>query len=100
MADTETKDVIDRIEKKVTGIFYKNTRLNENNVELIKEVIQLKEKIEDLEKVIQSIRDIPYHTEGMGCGLEDMNITDRYEAMAHGWDNAMEAVIELLPEVS
>jgi hypothetical protein len=31
-----------------------------------------------------------YHEEGMGCGLEDRNITDRYEAMAFGWEQAME----------
>ena len=28
----------------------------------------------------------PYHYEAMGCGLEDRNITDRYEAMAYGWE--------------
>lgn len=33
-----------------------------------------------------------YHYEGMGCGLEDRNITDRYDAMHHGWDCAMERV--------
>lgn len=33
-----------------------------------------------------------YHIQGMGCGLEDRNITDRYEAMEHGWDCAMERV--------
>lgn len=31
-----------------------------------------------------------YHHEGMGCGLEDRNIRDRYQAMQHGWDSAME----------
>lgn len=33
-----------------------------------------------------------YHDEGMGCGLEDRNINDRYEAMAFGWEEAMERV--------
>lgn len=33
-----------------------------------------------------------YHYSGMGCGLEDRGITDRYEAMRHGWDCAMERV--------
>jgi hypothetical protein len=33
-----------------------------------------------------------YHTEAMGCGLEDRNITDRYEAMQYGWDQALELV--------
>lgn len=30
-----------------------------------------------------------YHDCGMGCGLEDRGITDRYEAMYHGWECAM-----------
>lgn len=38
-----------------------------------------------------------YHTQGMGCGLEDRCITDRYEAMAHGWDCAIERLTEELP---
>lgn len=29
-----------------------------------------------------------FHEQGMGCGLEDRNITDRYEAMQYGWDEA------------
>jgi len=33
-----------------------------------------------------------YHHSGMGCGLEDRNIQDRYEAMEHGWERAMERV--------
>lgn len=33
-----------------------------------------------------------YHEQGMGCGLEDRGITDRYEAMSHGWEQAMERV--------
>ena len=41
--------------------------------------------------------DPDYHDQGMGCGLEDRNITDRYEAMAHGWDCALERAAEMLP---
>lgn len=37
-----------------------------------------------------------YHSQGMGCGLEDRNITDRYDAMAYGWECAIEAVYELI----
>jgi len=33
-----------------------------------------------------------YSYGGMGCGLEDRGITDRYEAMKYGWDEAMERV--------
>lgn len=31
-----------------------------------------------------------YHYQGMGCGLEDRGIADRYEAMPPGWDEAIE----------
>ena len=35
-----------------------------------------------------------FNEQAMGCGLEDRNITDRYEAMRYGWDEAMERVGE------
>src|SRR5699024_1903728 len=38
-----------------------------------------------------------FHSEGMGCGLEDRGITDRYEAMEYGFREAIEqyrAIIE------
>ena len=37
-----------------------------------------------------------YSYDGMGCGLEDRNITDRYEAMKYGWDEALERVGQIL----
>lgn len=55
-----------------------------------------------LKEIIDRITDLDnepqYHESGMGCGLEDRNITDRYEAMRHGWDAAMERVYgEVIP---
>ena len=42
-------------------------------------------------EALDNLSDCPeYHDQGMGCGLEDRGITDRYEAMAYGWDQAME----------
>ncbi len=39
--------------------------------------------------------DVPdYHHQGMGCGLEDRNITDRYDAMAHGWECGVDKTVE------
>jgi len=35
-----------------------------------------------------------YHSCGMGCGLEDRGITDRYAAMEHGWCSAIERMQE------
>ncbi|MGF6837003.1 hypothetical protein QF001_000870 [Paraburkholderia youngii] len=37
-----------------------------------------------------------YSYDGMGCGLEDRNITDRYDAMKYGWDEALERVGQVL----
>ena len=37
-----------------------------------------------------------YHEQGMGCGLEDRCITDRYEAMRYGWECALDRVDEIL----
>ena len=36
-----------------------------------------------------------YHGEGMGCGLEDRGITDRYEACEYGFNEAVERCAEL-----
>lgn len=39
-----------------------------------------------------------YHSSGMGCGIEDRGITDRYEACEHGWNAAVDRYTENLPE--
>lgn len=62
-------------------------------------------QIEKLQRIIKDICDpdnMPnYHSVGMGCGLEDRNITDRYDAMAYGWEQAIERVQqELLPDIT
>lgn len=49
-----------------------------------------------LEKILEEIESTTYPDEGIGCGLEDVGITDRYEASAYGWDKAMELVIEII----
>ncbi|EPK7284399.1 hypothetical protein NLT72_002848 [Citrobacter farmeri] len=55
-----------------------------------------------LKKIVDFVTDLDnepqYHDEGMGCGLEDRGINDRYEAMRHGWDEAMERIYgEVIP---
>lgn len=40
-----------------------------------------------------------YHHEGMGCGLEDRGITDRYEACQYGFEQAVEQMACMLPDV-
>lgn len=34
-----------------------------------------------------------------GCGLEDLGIQDRYEAMEHGWCNGVNAVEEAFSNI-
>jgi len=44
------------------------------------------------------IEEPDYHDQAMGCGLEDLGITDRYEAMAYGWNQAIERMFEQIPD--
>lgn len=37
-----------------------------------------------------------FRAEGMGCGLEDRNITDRYEAMRYGFDEAVDQMVHII----
>lgn len=55
-----------------------------------------------LKAIVDSVTDLSnkpqYHSEGMGCGLEDRGITDRYDACRYGWDEAMERIYgEVIP---
>ncbi|MEJ1900916.1 hypothetical protein [Klebsiella pneumoniae] len=49
-----------------------------------------------MKQIVDSVTDLDnepqYHAEGMGCGLEDRGITDRYDACRYGWDEAMERI--------
>lgn len=50
------------------------------------------------EPEVISIVEPQYYDEDMGCGLEDRNITDRYEAMQHGWDCCVQRFLEQIPD--
>ena len=49
-----------------------------------------------LEQILEEIEEMPYPSEGIGCGLEDAGITDRYEAAAYGWNEAVERIEEII----
>lgn len=56
----------------------------------------------EMKQIIDSVtstdNEPQYHDEGMGCGLEDRGITDRYDACRYGWDEAMERIYgEVIP---
>ncbi len=39
-----------------------------------------------------------YHSEGIGCGIEDRGITDRYQAAEYGFEKGVNRTLELIPE--
>lgn len=69
---------------------------------LAKAYVQLAAENVGLKQIVDFVTDLSnepqYHDEGMGCGLEDRGITDRYAACYHGWNEAMERVYgEVIP---
>lgn len=69
---------------------------------LAKAFKQLAEENVEMKQIIDSVTNLDnepqYHDEGMGCGLEDRGITDRYDACRYGWDEAMERIYgEVIP---
>lgn len=46
------------------------------------------------DNLIGDIEEPEYHPQGMGCGVEDRCITDRYEACEYGYNQAIEDVFQ------
>jgi hypothetical protein len=46
------------------------------------------------DKYCNAIEEVEYNHCAEGCGLEDLMISDRYEAMEYGWKNGINAAIE------
>ena len=55
--------------------------------------------MKELNEIRKEIENLTYHPEGMGSGLEDREITDRYEACEYGWNEAIESVIEVFNNI-
>ena len=87
---------IEALERKRGGDLERITYLegHEYSARLRAEASEAREKklAEALEHMSDTDNEPEYHQVGMGCGLEDRCITDRYDAMEHGWDCAMERV--------
>lgn len=71
-------------------------------LKLAKAFKQLASENVEMKQIIDSVTNLDnepqYHEEGMGCGLEDRGITDRYDACRYGWDEAMERIYgEVIP---
>ncbi|MDZ3174999.1 hypothetical protein M2C25_27095 [Klebsiella pneumoniae] len=69
--------------------------LADKNSQLAAENVAMKQIIDSVTNLDNEPQ---YHDEGMGCGLEDRGITDRYDACRYGWDEAMERIYgEVIP---
>ena len=71
-------------------------------LKLAKAYQQLAAENVEMKQIIDSVTNLDnepqYQDEGMGCGLEDRGITDRYDACRYGWDEAMERIYgEVIP---
>lgn len=72
-----------------------NAQLAAENVALALENVVMKQIVDSVTNLDNEPQ---YHDEGMGCGLEDRGITDRYDACRYGWDEAMERIYgEVIP---
>ena len=72
-----------------------NAQLAAENVALALENVAMKQIVDTVTNLDNEPQ---YHAEGMGCGLEDRGITDRYDACRYGWDEAMERIYgEVIP---
>ncbi|HGO4947867.1 TPA: hypothetical protein MDU68_004864 [Klebsiella pneumoniae] len=76
--------------------------LAEQNAQLAAENVALALENVAMKQIVDSVTNLDnepqYHDEGMGCGLEDRGITDRYDACRYGWDEAIERIYgEVIP---
>ncbi|HCA6307455.1 hypothetical protein [Escherichia coli] len=82
-------------ETKVMALAKAFKQLAAENVALALENVAMKQIVDSVTNLDNEPQ---YHAEGMGCGLEDRGITDRYDACRYGWDEAMERVYgEVIP---
>ena len=58
-------------------------QLAAENVALALENVAMKQIVDSVTNLDNEPQ---YHAEGMGCGLEDRGITDRYDACRYGWE--------------
>lgn len=82
-------------ETKVMALAKAFKQLAAENVALALENLAMKQIVDSVTNLDNEPQ---YHDEGMGCGLEDRGITDRYDACRYGWDEAMERIYgEVIP---
>lgn len=95
IASLESAGELSIKETKVMALAKAFKQLAEENAALALENVAMKQIVDSVTNLDNEPQ---YHDEGMGCGLEDRGITDRYDACRYGWDEAMERVYgEVIP---
>ena len=95
IASLESAGELSIKETKVMALAKAFKQLAAENVALALENVAMKQIVDSVTNLDNEPQ---YHDEGMGCGLEDRGITDRYDACRYGWDEAMERIYgEVIP---
>ncbi|PXG78990.1 hypothetical protein DMP69_22980 [Klebsiella pneumoniae] len=95
IASLESAGELSIKETKVMALAKAFKQLAEENAALALENVAMKQIVDSVTNLDNEPQ---YHDEGMGCGLEDRGITDRYDACRYGWDEAMERIYgEVIP---
>ncbi|WP_227649446.1 hypothetical protein [Klebsiella pneumoniae] len=89
IASLESAGELSIKETKVMALAKAYQQLAAENVALALENVAMKQIVDSVTNLDNEPQ---YHAEGMGCGLEDRGITDRYDACRYGWDEAMERI--------
>lgn len=89
IASLESAGELSIKETKVMALAKAYQQLAAENVALALENVAMKQIVDSVTNLDNEPQ---YHDEGMGCGLEDRGITDRYDACRYGWDEAMERI--------
>ncbi|HCA6517424.1 hypothetical protein I0F14_03110 [Klebsiella pneumoniae] len=95
IASLESAGELSIREQKFLKLAKEFKQLAAENVALALENLAMKQIVDSVTNLDNEPQ---YHDEGMGCGLEDRGITDRYDACRYGWDEAMERIYgEVIP---
>ncbi|HED4122982.1 TPA: hypothetical protein R4270_001986 [Klebsiella variicola subsp. variicola] len=89
IASLESAGELSIREQKFLKLAKAHVQLAAENVALALENVAMKQIVDSVTNLDNEPQ---YHDEGMGCGLEDRGITDRYDACRYGWDEAMERI--------
>ncbi|MCF8592350.1 hypothetical protein L2I47_09140 [Klebsiella sp. FK2020ZBJ35] len=89
IASLESAGELSIKETKVMALAKAYQQLAAENVALALDNVAMKQIVDSVTNLDNEPQ---YHAEGMGCGLEDRGITDRYDACRYGWDEAMERI--------